>query len=154
MARRRRYFALLSAATRLVRRDTLRLPVFLWTTPFDTARMVSDSAALRAVSACLGSPEAMASSTARQEVRMRERRALFTAVRRAMTRVAFFADFVFAMIQTGLCDAEAAGYSAGRRLRQMLAVLKFGRPLCNEGGHALLLIFSRKQGVKQTPFEL
>lgn len=86
-----------SAVTRLARRETLRLPRFLWTTPFDTARMVSDSAARRASAAALPSPDAIASSTVRQEDRMRERRALLTAVRRAITRVAFFADFVFAM---------------------------------------------------------
>jgi hypothetical protein len=39
----------------------------------------------------------MASSTARQFVRIRERRALFTAVRLAIVRVAFLPDAVLAM---------------------------------------------------------
>ena len=85
------------AATRFAKRETLRLPIFLWTTPFETARIVSDSAFFKAFCAVLASPAAIASSVARHEERIRVRRALLTSVRRPMTRFAFFADFVFAM---------------------------------------------------------
>lgn len=97
------------APTRLARREILRLPVFLWTTPLVTARMVSDSALRRASVATFASPEAIASSTVRHVDRIRVRRALFTAVRRPITRLAFFADFVFAMgivFQVEISDAK------------------------------------------------
>ncbi|MEM9897778.1 MAG: hypothetical protein AAF742_00190 [Pseudomonadota bacterium] len=43
------------------------------------------------------SPEAIASSTFRKKVRTRDRRALFTKVRRSIFRTIFLADEVFAM---------------------------------------------------------
>src|SRR5215469_14656976 len=65
--------------------------------PVRAARMRVGSAATRAAVAAALSPRAMASSTWRSEVRMRERRALFTSVRRAILRVAFLADLVLAI---------------------------------------------------------
>src|SRR5579871_176023 len=59
--------------------------------------MRAGSAATRAVCAAALSPRAIASSTWRSEVRMRERRALFISVRRAILRVAFLADLVLAI---------------------------------------------------------
>src|ERR1700733_6528994 len=64
-----------SFATRLARRDTFRLPVFLWITPLVTPRMISGSAALKAARALPFSPVAIASSTARVSVRIRLLRA-------------------------------------------------------------------------------
>src|SRR5690242_13009990 len=85
-----RYFFAESALIRAARRETLRLPVFLCSTPLETARIVSDSACLSAACAAFASPLAMASSAARHDERVRVRRALLTAVRRPMTRLAFF----------------------------------------------------------------
>jgi hypothetical protein len=54
---------------------------------------------------------------------MRVRRALLTAVRPSITRVAFFADFVFAIgiqFRCGDFDCEARGYSLGLTRRQMI----------------------------------
>lgn len=93
------------AFTRLAKRDTLRALVFLWSTPRVTPREDSDSAWRRAAAALPASPDAMASSTARQKVRIRERRALFTAVRRASRRIAFLADEVLA-IGSGYSEFE------------------------------------------------
>src|SRR5690606_38817286 len=86
-----------SAFTRAAKRDTLREAVFLWITPFCAARMISGCAARSAVSAADLSPLAIASSTLRTKVRMRLRRSLLTSVFFAITRIAFFADFVFAI---------------------------------------------------------
>src|SRR5260370_1217720 len=80
-----------------VSRDTLRLADFLWMMPVRAARMSVGSAATRAVFAAALLPLAIASSTPRSDVRMRERRALFTSVRRAILRVAFLADLVLAI---------------------------------------------------------
>jgi hypothetical protein len=66
----------------------------------------------------------MASSTLRHDDRMPVRRALLTAVRRPMTRLAFFADFVFAMSRVFQQDSfgeEAAGNSLGASRRQMFS---------------------------------
>ena len=93
-----RYFLPESAFIRAARRETLRLPVFLCMTPLETERMVSDSALRNAAAAAFASPAAIASSTVRHDERVRVRRALLTAVRRPMTRLAFFADLVFAMM--------------------------------------------------------
>src|SRR5262245_20226172 len=65
-----------SLAIRWVSRDTLRLADFLWTMPVRAARMSVGSAATRAAVAATLLPLAMASSTWRNDVRMRERRAL------------------------------------------------------------------------------
>jgi hypothetical protein len=54
---------------------------------------------------------------------MRVRRALLTAVRPSITRVAFFADFVFAIgiqFRCGDFVCEARGYSLGLTRRQMI----------------------------------
>src|SRR6266436_2430271 len=65
--------------------------------PVRAARMSVGSAATRAAFAAALLPPAIASSTWRNDVRMRERRALFTSVRRAILRVAFLADLVLAI---------------------------------------------------------
>ena len=65
--------------------------------PVRAARMRAGSAATRAALAADLLPLVMASSTLRSEVRTRERRALFTSVRRAILRVAFLADLVLAI---------------------------------------------------------
>src|SRR6185295_7410189 len=79
-------------------RETLRLAALRWTTPFCAARMISGSAAFRAASAAALSPEAIASSTLRTELRMRERRAVLMSVRRAITRAALRAEEVLAIV--------------------------------------------------------
>src|SRR5579871_1198066 len=84
-------------AIRWVSRDTLRLAVFLWTTPARAARNSEGSAATRAAWAAALSPLAIAASTLRSAVRMREQRALLISVRRAILRVAFLADLVLAI---------------------------------------------------------
>jgi len=70
---------------RLAKRDTLREAVFLWITPFDTARITSGSAALNAAAAAAWSPRATASSNLRMKVRTRERRDLLTSVRASIS---------------------------------------------------------------------
>ena len=77
--------------------DTLRLAAFLWITPFCAARMIVGSASLSAATALARSPDAIASSIFTTAVRRCERRDLLTAVRRAIWRVAFWADDVLAM---------------------------------------------------------
>mgnify|MGYP007017151598 CR=1 FL=1 len=78
-------------------RDNFRDMVCLPKTPFVTARWSSGCACLNAASAAPLSPDAIASSTLRRNVLMRERRALLTAVRRSILRTIFFAEDVFAM---------------------------------------------------------
>src|SRR4029079_10808816 len=71
--------------------------------------MISGSAALSAASAAALSPEAIASSTLRTEVRMRERRAMLMSVRRPITRVALRAEVVLAIVSvSGLRRRQAA----------------------------------------------
>jgi hypothetical protein len=65
--------------------------------PFCAPRMSSGSAALRAASAAALSPALSASSTLRTDVRTRLVRSLLMTARRAATRVAFFAELVFAI---------------------------------------------------------
>src|SRR5262245_52087070 len=60
--------------------------------------MMTGSASFSAATACSRLPAAIASSTLRTKVRMRERRPLLISVRRAITRAAFLADFVFAIL--------------------------------------------------------
>ena len=86
-----------SLAIRWVSRDTFRLADFLWMMPVRAARMSAGSAATRAACAATLLPLVIASSTLRSELRMRERRALLTSVRRAILRVAFLADLVLAI---------------------------------------------------------
>jgi hypothetical protein len=91
----RGYFA--SLAIWCVSRDTLRLAVFLCTWPWRAARISAGSACFIASSALLRSPEAMASSTLRSELRIRDRRALLISVRRVILRSALRAEEVLAM---------------------------------------------------------
>src|SRR6185437_282043 len=86
-----------SLAIRWPRRETLRLALFLCTTPRCAARIMTGSAAFSAAVAAFGSPVAIASSTLRIELRRSERRALLTSVLRAIWRVALRADLVLAM---------------------------------------------------------
>jgi hypothetical protein len=60
---------LASLAIRWASRETLRLALFLWTTPRCAERMITGSAALNAASAALRSPEAIASGPARDHAR-------------------------------------------------------------------------------------
>src|ERR1700761_5114114 len=83
-----------SFATRLVRRETFRAPVFLCSTPLVTPRMISGSAAFRAARAALASPPVMASSTLRMKPRTRVLRAVLMAVRLAVVRVRFLAEAI------------------------------------------------------------
>src|SRR6187455_1793275 len=87
-----RYFD--SFETRLVRRETLREPVFLCSTPLETPRMISGSAAFKAARAAFLSPEAMASSTLRIKPRTRVLRAVLMAVRLAVVRTRFLAEAI------------------------------------------------------------
>src|SRR5947199_2275215 len=70
--------------------------------------MISGSAALRAASAVVLSPEAIASSTLRTVVRMRERRAVLISVRRAITRAALRAEDVLAICLSVMPVAPSA----------------------------------------------
>src|SRR5262249_47959660 len=81
----------------LVRREIFRFAALRWITPFWAARMISGSADLTAASAAALSPDLIASSALRTAVRMRERRAELTLVRRAITRAALRADEVLAI---------------------------------------------------------
>src|SRR5260370_41828012 len=65
--------------------------------PVRAARISAGSAATRAACATDLLPLEIASSTLRNDERMRERRALLTRVRRAILRVAFLADLVLAI---------------------------------------------------------
>jgi hypothetical protein len=60
--------------------------------------MISGSATRRAAVAAAPSPDAIASSTLRMNVRTRERRAVLTSVRRAILRAIFLAEAVFAIL--------------------------------------------------------
>src|SRR6185295_16978734 len=86
-----------SLAIWCVSRDTLRLAVFRCTWPWRAARISAGSAFFMASNALLRSPEAIASSTARSVLRIRDRRALLISVRRAILRAAFLAEEVLAM---------------------------------------------------------
>src|SRR5882757_3996582 len=90
-----RYFD--SFATRLVRRDTFREPVFLCSTPLETPRMISGSAAFKAARAAVLSPDVMASSTLRIKPRTRVLRDVLMAVRLAVVRTRFLAEAILGM---------------------------------------------------------
>src|SRR6186997_295648 len=96
------------ATTRFARRETLRDAVLRWTMPFCAVRRMIGSASFRAARAASLLPEAIASSTLRNELRMRLRRVLLAVVRRAVWRTAFFADFVLA-----ICDPWTAPLRSG-----------------------------------------
>src|SRR5437588_8312786 len=66
-----------SLAMPWVSRETLRFAALRWITPFWAARMISGAADFNASAAAVLSPEAIASSTLRTEVRISERRDLF-----------------------------------------------------------------------------
>src|SRR5262245_52718299 len=83
--------------------------------------MISGSADFSAASAAALSPDAIASSTLRTEVRMRERRAVLTAVRRAITRAALRAEEVLA-----ICRSVRA--PRGSRCFQVLKIQAAARP--------------------------
>src|SRR5205807_6891048 len=97
LAARRKCDYLPSLATACARRETLRFAALRWITPFCAARMISGAAAFTAATAASLLPVLIASSALRTAVRMRERRAVLTLVRRAMTRVALRAELVLAM---------------------------------------------------------
>src|SRR5579872_7385784 len=86
-----------SFATRLVKRDTFRAPVFLCSTPLETPRMISGSAAFRAARAAALSPLVMASSTLRIKPRTRVLRAVLMAVRLAVVRTRLRDEAIFGM---------------------------------------------------------
>src|ERR1700712_4892148 len=90
--------------------------------PCWAARIISGSAARRAASASCWLPEAMASSTLRTKVRMRERRERLIAVRLAILRVIFLAEAVLAMyvlvFLVGRC--RRAGWAGNRSSRQVV----------------------------------
>src|SRR5262249_29078879 len=65
--------------------------------PFCAARMITGSASLRAASAVLRSPPAIASSTLRKMLRICEWRDLLISVRRAILRTALRAEEVLGM---------------------------------------------------------
>ena len=85
-------------AIRLESRETFRDATFLCITPFWALRINSGCAAFNAAAAAALSPEAIASSTLRTEVLVRLRRALLTAVWRAIFRIAFLAERVLAIV--------------------------------------------------------
>jgi hypothetical protein len=91
-----------SLRTCACRREIFRDAEFLWITPCCAARMISGSAWLRASRAFLPLPAVIASSTARSELRIRVSRILLIAVRRAILRVAFLAEAVFAIATRSL----------------------------------------------------
>src|SRR5262249_14670368 len=96
-----------SFATRLVRRETLREPVFLCSTPLVTPRMISGSAAFKAASAAPLSPLAIASSTLRIKPRMRVLREVLIAVPFAWVRTLFWDEAILGMGFPGFSRKEA-----------------------------------------------
>ena len=77
--------------------------------PFEAAFMICGSACCIAISAARLSPAAIASSTFRTKLRMRERGTLLLAVRRAIFRAAFLADVVFAILNSSEYAEAVAG---------------------------------------------
>src|SRR5690606_530551 len=90
-------FHALIALMRRDNRDSLRLAVLRWSTPTLAPRMMCGCALVSACMAASRSPVAIASSTLRIMVLMLLRRDRFTAVRRAILRIAFFAEGVLAI---------------------------------------------------------
>jgi hypothetical protein len=84
-------------ATRWLRRETFREAVFRWINPLVAAFISCGCASRSADIAASLSPDAIASSTLRTKLRMRDRGILFIAVRRAIFRAAFLADGVLAI---------------------------------------------------------
>ena len=101
-----------SALMRDERRDNLRETVFFGNTPLVTARCSSGCALLNAASAAPLFPDEIASSTLRRKVLTRERRALFTAVRRAILRTIFLAEDVLAIFRHSIILPPAGPFAA------------------------------------------
>lgn len=95
-------------------------------TPFDAARMISGCATFSADCAAAASPAAIASSTLRIKVRIRDRRAVLTVVRRSIFRTIFFADDVFAINDVSAIGAPTArkscGMSAARQMKDAMFI--------------------------------
>ncbi len=87
------------ALTRADKREIFRDKVLRWNVPLEAARISSGWAAFRASLAAALSPEAIASSTARRKVRTRLTRLRLIFVRRAILRIAFLAELVFAIAE-------------------------------------------------------
>src|ERR1700688_583462 len=139
-----------SLAIRWARRETLRLALFLCTTPRCAARMMVGSASLNAANAAVRSPLAIASSILRTELRSSERRDLLTSVLRAILRVALRAELVLAMslsLTTGISrrkdrpsdrslqESVAARYPAATGEAYSKAPLRRQRPQYCVSGH-------------------
>jgi hypothetical protein len=107
-------------------RETLRLAAFLCTTPYCAERMSAGSAACKAANALFWSPEAIASSTLRTIVRMRERRALLISVRRAILRAAFFAEEVLAIVVPSVVPRPDLGFPGRRAATRLRAERSLG----------------------------
>src|SRR5260370_31548934 len=73
-----------SALILVLKRDSLRAAVFLWTTPLPTLRCSSGCASAKAARAASLSPLSIAVSTFFMKVRRRDTRARLTAVRRSV----------------------------------------------------------------------
>ena len=99
---------------RWVKRETLRLALFLCTTFRCAARMITGSASFIAAIAALRSPLAIASSTFRTELRSEVRRALLISVRRAIFRVALRAVDVLAITISLTIDCSGAQFPHGQ----------------------------------------
>src|SRR5690242_2720322 len=104
---------LASFATRVVRRATFRAPVFLCSTPFDTPRMISGSAAVNAAWAAGLSPRLNVSSTLRVTPRRRVLRAVLKVASLAAVRTRFLGVAILCMVFMRVFRRRA--YSAGRR---------------------------------------
>src|SRR5690349_16325844 len=90
--------------------------------------MMTGSASLSAAAALALSPVANASSTLPRVLRRRERRDLLISVRRAMTRVAFLAELVFAMLVSDRLFGVGCSNAKSRR-RQKEAAAQARRQL-------------------------
>src|SRR5690606_17143730 len=103
-----------SDLTRADRRETLRLAVFLCSTPFCALRASSGAALFSASAAAVLSPEAIASSTLRTAERARVVRALLICVRFSVWRAAFFAELVLAILLVSLYVCPVAPWPRRR----------------------------------------
>src|SRR4051794_14838175 len=89
--------------------------------------MISGAAAFSAAAAAAASPEAIASSTLRTEVRMRERRPVLMSVRRAITRVALRAEDVLAIDLVSGCEPQRGQLSSAEKQGAAIARRRLGR---------------------------
>src|SRR3954447_9715589 len=97
--------------------------------------MISGAAAFSAAAAAAASPEAIASSTLRTEVRMRERRPVLMSVRRAITRVALRAEDVLAIDLVSGCEPQGGRLSSAEKQRAAIARRRLGfKVLKTRGG--------------------